>query len=147
MSFGDDLAFFRDKVVRRSRLVFLGSVDGIHDSVVEGSTVTGAPGQPVDVGNLLGSWQQTYPEEWVGQTATNVEYARAIEEGQQGEYTTTPHTRVIRETGQVIDVAGGTRVTPRKMTLRSAVGGFHSVKLTRAGWKKVVAAAVADEAQ
>ena len=124
MSFADDLAKFTLKVEARSQAVFLGCVGAVHGSVVEGSAVTGAPGQPVDTGNLIGSWQETYPEELVGQTATDVEYAPSIEEGQQAPY---PH-----------HISGKT-VTPRPIQFKSAVGGAHSVKLTRAGWKPIVA--------
>lgn len=142
MSLGDDLRLFRDKVHRRSRDVFVGSVNAVHGSVVDGSTVTAAPGQPVDTGNLKASWIESFPGEWVGETATNVVYAPAIEEGQQAPYTTSPSERVIEETGQIISVAGGAQVTPGPMTLQSKVGGFHSVKLTRAGWNKLMESVV-----
>lgn len=131
MSFTDDLQKFALKVENRSRAVFLGSVDAVKQSIVEGSAVTAAPGQPVDTGNLVSSWQETFPEDLIGDVTTNVEYAPAIEEGQQAPYTN-PH---------------GTQVTPGPMTLRSAVGGFHSVKLTRAGWKPLVASVVKDVVQ
>lgn len=126
MSFGDDLRLFRDKVHQRSRDVFVGSVNAVHGSVVDGSPVTAAPGQPVDTGNLKASWIESFPGEWVGETATNVVYAPAIEEGQQPPYTN----------------RFGTVVTPGPMTLRSKVGGFHSVKLTRAGWTPLVESVV-----
>lgn len=112
MTFGDDLRFFAEKTHRRGREVFVGCVDAVHQSVTDGSAITGAPGQPVDTGDLLASWQETFPEEWVGQTATNVEYAEPIEEG------IGPHG---------------------PLTLRSEVGGFHSVKLTRAAWDLIAA--------
>lgn len=126
MSFSDDLRAFREKVLQRSRDVFVGATGDLHESVTEGSPVTGAPGQPVDTGNLKASWQQTFPEEWQSLVATNVEYAPAIEEGIQEPYTT----------------ADGTEVVPGPMTLRSEVGGFHSVKLTRAAWPRVVESVV-----
>ena len=128
MSFGDDLRLFASKVEARSRNVFVGSVVELHGSVTVGSAITGAPGQPVDTGNLLASWQQTFPEDWVGQTATNAEYAVSIEEGQQAPYTT----------------AAGTDVVPRPIVFKSAVGGAHSVKLSRAGWQPLVNAVVAE---
>lgn len=126
MSLSEDLRLFRDKVAKRSQAVFLGSVDAVHGSVVEGSEISGAPGQPVDTGNLVNSWQQTFPEELVGQTATGVEYAPAVEAGQQAPYTT----------------PSGAEVTPRPMQFRSSVGGAHSVKLTRAAWARIVEAVV-----
>lgn len=80
-------------------------------SVVEGSTITGAPGQPVDTGNLRSSWQQSDVSPYVREISTNVEYAPYIEDGGN-------------------DVAA--------FTLRSEVGGFHSVKLTEAAWGDIV---------
>lgn len=124
MSFADDLAKFTLKVEARSQAVFLGCVGAVHGSVVDGSGVTTAPGQPRDTGNLAASWQETYPEDLVGQTTTKSEYAPAVEEGQQA-----PYQHYI----------SGKTVTPRPMQFRSAVGGAHSVKLTRAGWKPIVA--------
>lgn len=122
MTFSGDLAKFADKV--RGNLVEIVTEGGVEvqRSVVEGSELTGAPGQPVDTGNLKGSFipERTGDLEW--QTTTNVEYAPAIEAGIQQPYTT----------------ADGQSVTPKAMTLRSKVGGFGSVALTRAGWQKIV---------
>jgi hypothetical protein len=111
VSYTDDLRAFTAKVESRQRDILVGCVDAVHGSVTQGSAVTGAPGQPVDTGDLLASWQETFPEEWVGQTATNVEYAPQIEEG-------------VGEHGP--------------LTLRSQVGGFHSVALTRMNFDLVV---------
>ena len=121
-AFGDDLDRFYATLLARQRDVFVGATGDVKESIQDGSPVTGAPGQPVDEGNLKGSWQETYPGEWESLVATPAEYARSVEEGQQP-----PYTR-----------ADGTQVTPAPMTLRSEVGGFHSVKLTRAGWDRIV---------
>lgn len=82
MTFSNDLKVFADKVVDRQRRIFVGTVSDVHSSVTDGSAVTGAPGQPVDTGFLKGSWQPSFPEQWVGEVATNAAYAEAIEEGQ-----------------------------------------------------------------
>lgn len=111
MTFGEDLRLFAEKVATRQRDVFVGATTHVHRSVTDGSPTTAAPGQPVDTGNLLSSWQLIFPEIWVGEVSTNVEYAVPIEEG------VGPHG---------------------PLTLRSAVGGFHSVKLTRANWDRIV---------
>jgi len=111
MSFRDDVLRFAEKVERRQKDIFVGCVNGVRTSVTEGSATTGAPGQPVDTGNLIGSWQETFPSEWVGEVTTGVDYAEPIEEG------IGPHGPI---------------------TLRSGVGGFHSVKLTRAAWQDLV---------
>lgn len=111
MSFTTDLQAFARKVEKRNRDIFVGVSTAVHDSVVEGSPLTGAPGQPVDTGNLRASWILRFLARWLSRTSTNVEYAPPIEEG------IGPHG---------------------PMTLRSAVGGFHSVKLTRAGFQNIV---------
>ena len=99
------------KTQKRLVTVHARAAFAVRDSVVFGSSETGAPGQPIDTGNLLGSWQLTHPEPMLARLTTNVSYAPAIEEG----------------VGR-----GG------NMTLRSEVGGFHSVKLTRIHWQKIV---------
>lgn len=106
MGFADDLNDFTRKVERRRKDIFVGFAVAVRDSVVEGSPVTGAPGQPVDIGNLKASWQLTFPSATLARVTTNVPYAPPIEDG-VGPY--------------------------GPMTLRSEVGGWHSVKLTRAG--------------
>ena len=63
MSFGSDLTLFAQKVEGRQRALFVGCVNAVQESIVDGSAVTGAPGQPVDTGNLRASWQQRYPDE------------------------------------------------------------------------------------
>lgn len=130
--FGEALRLFAAKVERRSRQVFVGSVESVKTSVVDGSPLTAAPGQPVDTGHLRDSWQVTYPEDWVGEVATNVGYAIAIEDGYVHEHVRGPYTR-----------ADGTPV--RQHTVRghpqgllSPVGGFHSVALTRSNWDRIV---------
>lgn len=124
MSFETDLQAFAKKVQKRQRDIFVGCTTEVHKSVTEGSAITGAPGQPVDIGNLKTSFTPEFLSRWLWQDTTNAAYARAIEAGIQS-----PYTR-----------DDGTQVTPGAMTLRSAVGGFHSVALTRAGWQRIVEA-------
>lgn len=122
MSFAAQVEAFRDKVDQRRRDLFVNTVSAVKGSITDGSPITGAPGQPVDLGALKGSWQDQTIEDFLAQVVTNQEYAEAIEEGQQK-----PYTR-----------ADGTTVTPRAMTPRSQVGGFHSVKQTRANYEMLV---------
>lgn len=93
------------------------------DSIQNGSTVTGAPGQPVGQygvgyhqgvsgGELKASWQLTFPSPKVALVATNSPYARPNEDG-------------VRHDG-------------RPYTQRSTVGGRHSVALTRVNYQRLV---------
>ena len=106
-----DVKAWAAKVERNLALIFTQTAIGVHTSVVEGSPVTKAPGQPVDTGNLRSSWVLTFPEPNVAEVSTNVEYAPNIEEG------IGPHG---------------------PMTLQSQVGGFGSVKLTRTNFDRLV---------
>lgn len=111
MTFGDDIEKFLGKLDGRNRDVFLNTVVAVQSSIVEGSAVTGAPGQPVDTGNLRASWRTEFEAADVAAITTNVAYAPPIEDGEG------PHG---------------------PLALRSQVGGFHSVKLTRNGFQALV---------
>lgn len=82
----------------------------VQESIVVGSPITGAPGQPVDTGNLRASWNLTLEPEWA-EIITNVEYAPFVEDG-------------VNQHGP--------------MTVRSLVGGWHSVALTRINFDRLV---------
>lgn len=122
MSFANDVDGWVARVQRNMQAVHLNSVSAAQASITDGSPVTGAPGQPVDTGNLRASFTTQHESEWVSMIVTNVEYAPAIEEGRQQPYRT----------------AKGTQVTPQPIQFRSAVGGAHSVALTQAGWGRLV---------
>lgn len=111
MTFGDDINTFLGKLDGKHREVFVDTVTAVQSSIVEGSAVTGAPGQPVDTGTLRASWHTEFESADVATITTNVAYAEPIEdgEGQHG-----------------------------ALALRSQVGGFHSVKLTRNGFQALV---------
>lgn len=119
MSFADDLNRFADKVERQRKDVFVRYAIAVRDSVVEGSPVTGAPGQPVDTSDLKTSWQLTFPSATRAEITTNEAHAKPVEEG-IGPY--------------------------GPMTLRSEVGGWHSVKLTRAGRQQLLDSVVREVA-
>ncbi len=118
MSFASDLKRFSVKVEARNRRVFVGTVSEVTRSVVEGSVLTAAPGQPVDTGNLKASWHTSFDSPTQSTLSTNVVYAPAIEDG-VGPY--------------------------GPLTLRSSVGGWHSVKLTVAGFQRIVDKVTRDE--
>lgn len=121
MTFSSDLDRFAKAYQKRMHDVFIGVTEEVHRSVVFGSEITGAPGQPVGQygpgyhpgkrgGTLRDSWTPRFltPEKW--ELSTNVIYARPIEDG-VGRY-------------------GALR-------LRSTVGGFHSVAKTVGGFGKI----------
>lgn len=103
MTFSDDLRKFALTAEERTNGVFAGVVSEVQRSVVEGSAITGSPGQPVDTGALRASWQTSFPSDHTALVSTNLEYAQAIEDG------VGPHG---------------------PLKLRSPVGGFHSVAAT-----------------
>lgn len=117
MSFAADVQVFIEKAEQRQQGVFRGFAEAAKESIVEGSPVTGAPGQPVaegqpdPVGKLKGSWELEYPTPTTAEIATDVDYAPKIEDG-------------IGEHGP--------------LRLRSKVGGFHSVALTVAGAERLL---------
>jgi len=117
MSFADDLARHRARTAERVQRVVVRAASDVLASVQVGSSVTGAPGQPVDTGALRASWQLTWPAPAQALISTHLVYARGIEDG--------------------IDARTG-----RSLTLRSTVGGFHSVAKTLAGFPRLVAAIV-----
>jgi hypothetical protein len=108
MSFSDDIKAFNARLRKRERSLFVNTVSAVETSIKRGSPITGAPGQPVDTGNLIGSWTTEFESADVATVSTNVDYAPEIEDNARG------------------------------ATLRSEVGGFHSVKQTRAGFERLV---------
>jgi hypothetical protein len=128
MSFGDDVRVFALKVQARHRDLITELGIEVQRSVVEGSEITGAPGQRVDTGELKASFIPERLSDYVWQTTTTADHAPANEDGIQQPY---PHHK------------SGKTVTPRPMRTLSAVGGSHSVALTRANWDRVVEVGVA----
>ena len=111
-SFERDLKDFVANVRTRMLSLHIMLANMLHDSIVHGSELTAAPGQPIDTGFLKGSWQLKHLEPLLSQTATDCVYSGPIEDGIS--YT-----------------------TGKPLTLRSKTGGFHSVKLTRAGFYRL----------
>lgn len=112
MSFADDLWGFTMKLDATTQAVFVNTVSHVHESIADGSPVTGSPGQPVGEGILKASWQETFESPTSALVSTNVPWALPNEEG-------------VREDG-------------RPYVQRSPVGGRHSVKLTRVGFQQIV---------
>lgn len=129
MSFREDVSRFGAKVDQRARDIHNRTCDLAFSSIVEGSAITGAPGQPVDTGFLKGSWQNLIDGPLARRIVTNVAYAPVIEEGSRAAYDPGGVQRPPQPPG------GGTR------RIKSTVGGHHSVALTRASWQRLVDAA------
>lgn len=85
----------------------------IYQSIVYGSPVTSAPGQPVKTGNLRDAW---------------VILLTSFGQRVQCDMVKAPYAKIIED---------GIRAG-RQLVLRSKVGGFHSVKLTVAGYELIV---------
>lgn len=121
MSFGSDLRRFQRKVELRSQAVFQKTVAEVARSLNEGSVLTGAPGQPVapdappGARRLRGSFQEKYLSPTSAEVSTSIPWAADVEDGMKN---------------------------GKPMQLRSDVGGFHSVKLTRAGFGRIVGQAL-----
>lgn len=108
--FAGDLNRFVLNLRAKERAVFVNTASAVKGSIVDGSPLTGAPGQPVDTGTLKASWQLTFSGPSTAEVSTNTEYAPIIEYNVRGAH------------------------------LRSTVGGFHSVAMTVAGFERLVEA-------
>jgi hypothetical protein len=118
MSFSDDVKRFGVKVTAVTKDVFVNVASAAKDSIVNGSPVTGAPGQPVDTGALKNSWQLEFMSPTEARISTNIAYAESNEDG-------------------IARPGGGPYVQ------RSPVGGRWSVRLTVLGMPNLVAAETA----
>ncbi len=65
---------------RRRQRIFNRAAALMHKSIVNGLTLTGSPGQPVDKGILRTSWQRLRPESLLAESVTNVGYAPFMED-------------------------------------------------------------------
>lgn len=124
MSFFEALKRFSVKLETKTRQAFVAGCAAIKNSIVEGSPLTGSPGQPVgdpatdpNSGNLRDSWTLEFEDANHALISTNVIYAPHNEYG-------------ITEDG-------------RPYVQRSAVGGRHSVALTMAGAQRLMDAEAA----
>jgi len=82
-------------------------------SIKEGSGITGAPGQPVKTGRLRASWKSVRKNQWAFDVSSDAPYAEIIEYNTRG------------------------------ATLRSRVGGFHSVAITTLNYRLIGRTALA----
>lgn len=117
MSFGQQLRQFQRKVEQRAEAVRQATVAEVKRSLNEGSELTGAPGQPVAPDapaggrKLRGSYTEKFHSPASAEVSTSIPWAPDVEDGMKD---------------------------GDPMQLRSDVGGFHSVALTRAGFPRIV---------
>lgn len=131
MSLLDDIKVFNNQLDRWSSDLFEAIGRMASESIVEGSPLTGAPGQPVDTGVLKASWTRTYLDANTQLIASG---------GQASAYNYIIENGIADVASRSGNVTGHTQV---RLTLRSPVGGFHSVALTIASFPQLVAAAQA----
>ena len=129
--FTGDLERFAAKAAQRAHDVFVQTTIDVQQSIVEGSPLTGAPGQPVDTGYLKNSWHPHFTSRTEWETTTNVGYAPVIEHNLRERYDY-EGTRRPKELKSTIRVPGAPKGA------KSTVGGHHSVALTVAGWERIV---------
>jgi hypothetical protein len=130
MSFNADLNRFVIKVKSRTNAVHFSLATKVHESITVGSATTGAPGQPVDTGFLRNSWGLVRGAT-ESSISTNVAYAPVIEHNLRSAYDAK---------GQQND-----RTNPNgssRRSVKSSVGGHHSVKLTVGGADRLQAEAL-----
>jgi hypothetical protein len=117
MSWDSDVEAFTRRTKKRTRDVFNGCTKEAFRSIVTGSEVTAAPGQPFDTGVLRASWrgEETGPLQW--RAWTPMSYAPTIED-------------------KPFDKAGDPNDLPSRG--KSTIGGKFSVQYTVNAWKFIV---------
>jgi hypothetical protein len=106
--FFNDVKKFVENTKAKERMLHKRTVEHAYRSIRFGSAVTGAPGQPVDTTELLKSWRMVKRANRITDLVSNAPHADIIEHNRRG------------------------------ARLRSKVGGFHSVAITRMGWHLIV---------
>jgi hypothetical protein len=116
MSFSSDIASFNAKTIQKLDQVFDGVADEAFRSIVFGSEITGAPGQPFDpendpnAGKLRDSWKIDRPSATEAVIATDVDYAPNVEDNIEGAHFRNhgPHSVKLTVTSfdRIVDVVG-----------------------------------------
>jgi hypothetical protein len=116
MAFAGDLRAFSIRLSGRARATYDGVVAETWTSLVNGSPLTGSPGQPVgETGDMRASWFKQLAGPWVTEMLTHDPGARTIE--------------------------GGRRLG-RRLHRRVTQGGFHSLKLTMIHFGRILSSVV-----
>jgi hypothetical protein len=144
MSYGTDISRWAEKVRARTQSVVTAAALLTHESIVAGSGVTGAPGQPVDTGYLRSSFivafdaEPSYPTPLPSRSG-RTDAAAPAPAPPQGNVGKTYSASITTNVAYAPLIEEGVRAT------RSAVGGPGSVKLTRAAWSRIVETANAEQ--
>lgn len=146
--FTDALVRFSEKCEARTLAVHAGTVQEVYRSVVHGSELTSAPGQPVATGDLRDSWTIKHEGPLVSVISSNSPYARAIEHNWRrvGRVQLKAFRKKLRQASLAAGLAKPLRATKARVEVfRRSLGGLgfrnhgpHSVKLTKAGFKRIV---------
>jgi hypothetical protein len=156
MSYAEDIRKFTMRTTSRLQDVVVSSALQVHASIVAGSALTGAPGQPVQTNYLRGSWQvaiggtPSFPTRGDGSDAPDKgdkSPAPAPPSPPQFTGTRKGYAEVLTNTVYAPNIEEGVSATGGSITIRSGVGGIGSVKLTRAAWDRIVALAVKEQGQ
>jgi len=146
MSYTDDLARWRKRLEQTLQDVTVASALKAHESIVAGSPLTGAPGQPVDTGYLRSSWVLG-----IGGTPAFRVDGDGKDAPPKGTGTATPPSppQFVGAERYKAELVTNVRYAPYiedgLRGQRSTVGGPGSVKLTRAAWPRIVADAVREQ--
>jgi hypothetical protein len=138
MTYSEDIKRFRGVVQSNLLDVFTASALKVHESIVAGSALTGAPGQPVDTGFLRSSWivafQATpvYPKPPERKKSGRTDASPPPAAPPQGSVGVVYSASVSTNAEYAEYIEEGIRKT------RSKTGGPGSVKLTRAAWRRIV---------
>jgi hypothetical protein len=138
MSYAEDVRRWIDRTKVRTRDTFTDAALQVHESIVAGASLTGAPGQPVDTGNLRASWVVSF--------GTEPTYPPPVEGNRSGRTDATPPSPTPPQgaVGQALTASVTTNVAYAEYIEEglkgqvSLVGGPGSVKLTRAAWGRIV---------
>lgn len=134
-SFDVQLEQFADNAERRLLDTFVLATQEARRSVVEGSPLTGAPGQPVDTGTLIGSFIEEFRGALVWELTSRLRYALPIEEGKRMSKGNVALEVVFSPPGQ------GSRIRNGR-DRKSKVGGYGSIARTIAAWPDIVSVSV-----
>lgn len=135
-----------DGVIRLAEEAFDMIVDATADSIIKGSPITGAPGQPVKTGQLISSWvvKKRGRRSASIETDPKIRLQIASTIGQKGTAVTSTRQRAV---ARAVDYALFVEEGAHGAAYDAGGGGPHSVKKTVAGFSRLANAAVGNDWQ